>query len=750
MATAVVSEPPRPRVVTSLPGDTPWKPATMTTRPRASSSRTRTGRTSRMRAEVWLPVVMIPDWLPVKLTAGTPMSLSAMERSAMAMRSPAESSMSISRRAGAGETCLAKAMSWSVVLPMAETTTHTSWPARRAAATFSATCRILSTSATEEPPYFWTTVAMASGPDLRNWGAYTSAPHGLGNGAPVHASLTSAGPRLSWRAPGHPPNVPWRQGNSRRPEVVAGPTGGSHDRSEPPHQALPRPGGGGRPLLHGGEGRGGRLPGPERRRQVHHHAHPHRLPARHLGHGQGGGVRRLRGAAGGEAPRRLPPRTAPGLRRPHTPLLPALLRLAERAAPPASEGRDRPRRRAHRRHRGHEPGHRQPLQGLPAAGGPGPGAAGRPGGAGARRAHRGARPAPDPRGARAGEVAGRPAHRHPLHPYPPGGGHDLPEGAGHPPGAPGGLRHGGGAHRSPPAGPPRHPGRHRLPRGDLRQARHRPAGGGAGRAGSRLMRPVLAIARKELESYFTTPIARGMLTVVAFLAAMFFNGSLDAYRFVTLRAFQFQDPSLLERLNLTDMVVSRLLSTMAIFVVIVAPVLSGRLLAEEKRSRTFELLMTSPLRPVQIVLGKYLAALSVMAAAVAIVAAFPLVLTVASRGAGGGAGVEWQTVGTGLLGLFLFGAAAMSVGLLFSALTESVTVASLTSFLVPFTLWIATIFTVGVEGPVKDLVTALSASEHLNAFLAGRIELRDLVYYLSLTALGLYLAERTGEGHRWA
>ena len=264
------------------------------------------------------------------------------------------------------------------------------------------------------------------------------------------------------------------------------------------------------------------------------------------------------------------------------------------------------------------------------------------------------------------------------------------------------------------------------------------------------MRPVLAIARKELESYFTTPIAWVMLTVVAFFAALFFNGSLDAYRFVTLRAFQFQDPSLLERLNLTDMVVSRLLSTMAIFVVIVAPVLSGRLLAEEKRSRTFELLMTSPLRPVQIVLGKYLAALGVMAAAVAIVAAFPLVLTVASRGAGGGAGVEWQTVGTGLLGLFLFGAAAMSVGLLFSALTESVVVASLTSFIVLFTLWIATIFTVGVEGPVKDLVTALSASEHLNAFLAGRIELRDLVYYLSLTALGLYLAERTVEGHRWA
>lgn len=264
------------------------------------------------------------------------------------------------------------------------------------------------------------------------------------------------------------------------------------------------------------------------------------------------------------------------------------------------------------------------------------------------------------------------------------------------------------------------------------------------------MRPALAIARKELEVYFTTPIAWVMFMVVAFFAALFFNGALDAYRFLTLRAFQFQDPSVLERMNLTDMVVGRLLGPVGILIVIIAPFLSMRLVAEEKRSRTFELLMTAPVRPIQIVLGKYLAALAVMGAAVAIVAAFPLVLSVASRGAAGGAGVEWQTVGTGLLGLFLLGAAAMSVGLLCSSLTESVIVAALVSLIALLTLWMATIFAVGAEGPVKDLVSALSASEHLTAFLAGRIELKDLVYYLSLTALGLFLAERAVEGHRWA
>lgn len=264
------------------------------------------------------------------------------------------------------------------------------------------------------------------------------------------------------------------------------------------------------------------------------------------------------------------------------------------------------------------------------------------------------------------------------------------------------------------------------------------------------MRTTLAIARKELEVYFTTPIAYVMLMVVAFFAALFFNGFLDAYRFFTLRAFQIQDPSLLERMNLTDMVVGRLLGSTGFFIVFVAPFLSMRLIAEEKRSRTFELLMTSPVRPIQIVAGKYLASLAVMTAAVAVVAVFPLVLTLASRGAAGGAGVEWQTVGTGLLGLFLLGAAAMSVGLLVSSLAGSVIVAALISLIVLLALYLATIFAVGAEGPVKEVATALSASEHLNAFLTGRIELRDLVYYLSLIGLGLYLAERAVEGHRWA
>src|SRR2546425_935604 len=119
----------------------------------------RTGRTSTMRALVCAPSVMIPLCDPVKLTASTPQACSAIPRSAIEIRSPAVRSMSSSRRCGSSVTLRARASSSSVVSPIAETTTTTCLPPARACATRAATPRIFSTSATEEPPYFWTMIA---------------------------------------------------------------------------------------------------------------------------------------------------------------------------------------------------------------------------------------------------------------------------------------------------------------------------------------------------------------------------------------------------------------------------------------------------------------------------------------------------------------------------------------------------------------------------------------------------------------
>ena len=143
-------------VVISFSVDTPWNPATTQTLPAARASRTRSPLTSRILALPWTLSVMMPTWLPVKETASMSRSARAMQTSAMLLRSPMVSSMSISRPGKVAETALARAMRLSVSLPIADTTTTRSCPWRRVKATCSATALMRSASATEVPPYFWT------------------------------------------------------------------------------------------------------------------------------------------------------------------------------------------------------------------------------------------------------------------------------------------------------------------------------------------------------------------------------------------------------------------------------------------------------------------------------------------------------------------------------------------------------------------------------------------------------------------
>ena len=154
----MVSEPPRPSVVTSLAVETPWKPATSTILSSSSAARMRSARTSRMRALVCEVSVTMPACEPVSEIALWPRSLIAIAHSAHEIRSPVESSMSISRGSGVVETSSAIEISSSVVLPRADSTATTRWPCSRAATIRRAARLRRSASATEVPPNFMTTV----------------------------------------------------------------------------------------------------------------------------------------------------------------------------------------------------------------------------------------------------------------------------------------------------------------------------------------------------------------------------------------------------------------------------------------------------------------------------------------------------------------------------------------------------------------------------------------------------------------
>ena len=160
-ATAVVSLPPRPRVVISWSiADValwPWKPATMTTFPPSSSARTRRGSMPAIRARPYVPSVVMPACGPLRLMAGTPIACRAIETSVALWCSPVASRTSSSRGSGSSVMPAARPSSSSVVSPMADTTTTRSWPAARSRAIRRATRLMRSAPATDEPPNFWTT-----------------------------------------------------------------------------------------------------------------------------------------------------------------------------------------------------------------------------------------------------------------------------------------------------------------------------------------------------------------------------------------------------------------------------------------------------------------------------------------------------------------------------------------------------------------------------------------------------------------
>src|SRR5690606_6012935 len=263
------------------------------------------------------------------------------------------------------------------------------------------------------------------------------------------------------------------------------------------------------------------------------------------------------------------------------------------------------------------------------------------------------------------------------------------------------------------------------------------------------MRSSIAIAKKEILLYFTTPIAYVACFATSFIGAWFFLSFTSEFQRRSMQFMQFQAPQLLERLNLTEMVAAPLVVNMGLVLAFVVPFLTMRLLAEERRQNTMELLMTAPIRSIDIVVGKYLAGLAILLVVVGIVSAFPLLLTIFGTSNAGSA-VEWQTVGAGLFGLFLMGAAFLAIGLFVSSLTDSQVVAALITFFVLLLTWVVSWKAGDLEGPGQEIMMYLSSVSHLISFARGVVNLEDLVYFLSIVVFGLFLTHRSVEARRWA
>lgn len=245
------------------------------------------------------------------------------------------------------------------------------------------------------------------------------------------------------------------------------------------------------------------------------------------------------------------------------------------------------------------------------------------------------------------------------------------------------------------------------------------------------------IAARELRSLFLSPLAWTILAVVQLILGYFFLVYLDQFTQLQPQLAQMEAAP-----GVTEIVVGPLLDTAGIVLLLVAPMLTMRLLSEERRNQTLPLLFSAPVSMTEIVLGKYLGMLGFFMLILAITALMPLSLY-------SGTSLDTGMMFSGFLGLGLLLAAIAAVGLFMSSMTAQPTVAAVSTFGVLLLLWILdAASTTGSADKGGSVLAYLSILRHYQPMLKGAFKSVDVIYYLLFITTFLVLSIRRLDSYR--
>ena len=236
------------------------------------------------------------------------------------------------------------------------------------------------------------------------------------------------------------------------------------------------------------------------------------------------------------------------------------------------------------------------------------------------------------------------------------------------------------------------------------------------------MRVSLAIAWKEIQAYFTSPM--GYIVALVFLALTGFFFGLDISEDFPIAS------------------VESYISASRFILLFLAPAITMRLMAEEQKLGTVELLLTAPVRDWEVVLGKFLASLALFLGTLALTLYYVILLFVFGNP---DSGPIWSAY----LGLILYGSAALSIGLLASSLTNNQIVALAVGFGILFILTLIGQASTLVDGTASTILFQLGLTSHLSDFSRGVVDTNHIIYYVSVTAVFLFLTVRSLETRRW-
>jgi len=255
------------------------------------------------------------------------------------------------------------------------------------------------------------------------------------------------------------------------------------------------------------------------------------------------------------------------------------------------------------------------------------------------------------------------------------------------------------------------------------------------------MSNILAIAHKELKAYFSSPIAYIVIGLWALMYGYFFVAILSFFVRQSMQMGQFgmQGP---QAMNVNQQLIRPLLQNVLILILFLMPMVTMRAYAEEKRSGTIELLLTSPLTDFQIIVGKFLGAMALYGVMLAVTLIHLGLLFVYGR-------PEWKPIVAAYIGLLLMGGCFIATGLFISSLTRNQIVAGMVTFAVFLMLWIIT-WIGSFSGPTVDKLTQyLSIVDHYDDFGKGVLDTTHLVYYVSFITFGLFLTAKSVDSERW-
>ncbi len=254
------------------------------------------------------------------------------------------------------------------------------------------------------------------------------------------------------------------------------------------------------------------------------------------------------------------------------------------------------------------------------------------------------------------------------------------------------------------------------------------------------MKQIWIICKKELKSFFYSPVFYIITAFFLLVSGFFFYNILAWVNMQTMRMMQYQYG--MERINVNQLLYEPFFNNLTIILMFLLPLLTMRLFADEKKMRTDELLFTAPVTTWHLILGKYLATMIIYFLILFLTATFSVFVFLNGN-------PELTPLLTAYLGIFLIGAVFIAIGVFASSLTENQVIAAAISFSSILLIWVLSWVGSSSNSLLVKFLSELSFFSHFQNLVKGVIELKDLIYYLSFSFFALYLTYTVFEFRKW-